>query len=358
MSRPPLFVEESFSAALERSKAEGKLLVLDATASWCGPCKTMDRVTWSNPQVAAWFAERAIAVQIDVEQEEALAKGFRIQAMPTVIAFRNGEEFDRSIGLKQADELISWLEAVLRGETTLGHLQKETAATPHNMKARYDLASALANGGKLDEATDEFAWLWEHMLEHEPAMVGVRSSFMANEIQQLAASHRPARDRFAAMRDAIAPGPSSTAVEPRTISDWMVLNEVLGEQDRSVAWFDETSLEVRRSPKLLRVIELKVVPLLLARKRWADVGALYPDPIATLRGKHAHLEEMKSAPLPDEMKQQIVAYAEQSFREEAGTLHACLAAASRHAEAQAVAEEALRLAPGEAMVAALAQSPE
>jgi len=94
---------------------------------------------------------------------------------------------------------------------------------------RMQLARALASAGKLDEATDAYSWLGEHMLEHEPAMVGVRFSFMLAEIGDLVARHPPARAKFATLRDAAAPQPESASA---SFDDWVALNQALGEPEK------------------------------------------------------------------------------------------------------------------------------
>ena len=66
MTRPACFSSESYPAALAATKASGGLLVVDATASWCEPCKTMDQVTWSDARVTDWLLEHATALQVDV----------------------------------------------------------------------------------------------------------------------------------------------------------------------------------------------------------------------------------------------------------------------------------------------------
>jgi hypothetical protein len=84
---------------------------------------------------------------------------------------------------------------------------------------------ALAGLGRFEEATDEYVWLWQHVLEHEPAMAGVRSSGMLRDIGQLMNSHPPARRRFEDLRNALGTmdGPASTAV-PDSVSDWITLS--------------------------------------------------------------------------------------------------------------------------------------
>jgi thioredoxin-like negative regulator of GroEL len=68
-----------------------------------------------------------------VDAEPATAKQLEIRAMPTVIAFKDGVEFDRAVGLKQPAELLSWLDGVMWGENSLVKLTAEAAQQPANM---------------------------------------------------------------------------------------------------------------------------------------------------------------------------------------------------------------------------------
>jgi thiol:disulfide interchange protein len=85
MSKPPLFSDLDYASAREAARGQGKLLLVDATAAWCGPCQMMDRTTWIDPPVVEWIRQHAIAIQIDVDAEAATAKQLEIRAMPTVI---------------------------------------------------------------------------------------------------------------------------------------------------------------------------------------------------------------------------------------------------------------------------------
>ena len=145
MSKPPVFADLNYTSALDASRRQGKLLLLDATAVWCGPCKVMDRTAWIDPAVVDWIRQHAIAIQIDVDAEPATAKQLAVRAMLTVIAFKDGVEFDRAVGLKQPAELLSCLDGVMRGENSLVKLTAEAADRPDNMFWRMNLARALAN---------------------------------------------------------------------------------------------------------------------------------------------------------------------------------------------------------------------
>jgi thiol-disulfide isomerase/thioredoxin len=84
LDRP--FADLTYEAALAKAKEQEKLLLVDFTATWCGPCKKMDADTWRNAEVGAWLAEHAVAIQVDVDEQKDLAQQFKVNAMPTVVA--------------------------------------------------------------------------------------------------------------------------------------------------------------------------------------------------------------------------------------------------------------------------------
>ncbi|XP_010539941.1 PREDICTED: thioredoxin H2-like isoform X1 [Tarenaya hassleriana] len=81
-------------------KESSKLLVIDFTASWCGPCKMMAPVFQG---LAEKFTDVEF-VKIDVDEVPDVAREFGVQAMPTFVLVKRGREVDRVVGAKK-DEL-------------------------------------------------------------------------------------------------------------------------------------------------------------------------------------------------------------------------------------------------------------
>jgi thioredoxin 1 len=357
VTRPPIFHFQRYEAALTTATTSDKLLVLDVTASWCQPCKAMDRVTWVDPKVVAWLTEHAVALQIDVDEEKALASSLGIRSMPTVIAFKAGKEIDRVVGMKGAADLLAWLEGVLRGETSVAKAKRAADEAPGDMAARGAFATSLANARRYAEATEEFVWLWSHMLEHDPAMVGVRSSFMLREIVDLMGVHAPARERFAALRDAIRVDVATTSADG--VFDWISLTSALGESDRMLQWIDENLTLLETRSDLAGIVRIRVVPMLIERARWRDVARFFRDPVATLRESHSRVEEIRVAPLPpgmDAMRPRMIESVEELLRRDAAVLVTALLASAREPEARAVLREARALSPGEKTEQALVET--
>ncbi|KAJ7943542.1 Thioredoxin [Quillaja saponaria] len=94
-----------WKAHFEASKATNKLLVLDFTATWCGPCKYMEPVI---KDFAAKYTEVEF-IKIDVDELTGVAQEFQVQAMPTFLLIKKGKVVDELVGAKK-EELQKLIE--------------------------------------------------------------------------------------------------------------------------------------------------------------------------------------------------------------------------------------------------------
>lgn len=357
---PPVFSQLGYDEAVARTKSGDKILVVKATAAWCAPCKMMDRTTWRDEKVVAWFKDNGLAIHFDVDQERELAKKLAIEAMPTMIAFVKGQEFDRIVGAKNAVEFLAWIEGVKRGEHSIdgvrARAKRATAGSEEEVDARYDLAKALVQQGELAQATEEYAWVWVHS-KNAPGYGGVRSSFMATDIERLATRHKPARERFARFRDEAGAQLEGEKIDRDALNEWIVLNQVVGETDKTLEWFDRVKADAKWLP-LIRTASTRIARVLESHQRWADIAGLYPDPLAKLRSDHELLVTMQaglSSEADQDRQREMRAINEGLFRSNCGKLYACLLAAGKDAQAKQIADEGIKLDDTSAMRIALVQ---
>ena len=76
------------------------LLVVDFSASWCGPCRVVAPLV---EQLAQEHQDIKV-VKIDVDQDKPLAKRYEVRSIPAVLIFKNGELVENIVGVKPYEE--------------------------------------------------------------------------------------------------------------------------------------------------------------------------------------------------------------------------------------------------------------
>ncbi|XP_027362370.1 thioredoxin H2-like [Abrus precatorius] len=88
-----------WKAHLDASQETNKLMVIDFTATWCGPCKYMDPII---KEFAGKYRDVEF-VKIDVDELMEVAQAFEVQAMPTFILIKKGIVMEKVVGAKKED---------------------------------------------------------------------------------------------------------------------------------------------------------------------------------------------------------------------------------------------------------------
>ncbi len=116
----------SFSDAQKLALATNKLLLLDFTASWCGPCKAMDANTWSQEEVKK-LMNNFVSVKIDIDVERSISNKYSVRSIPNIfIVEPNGEVIFQSVGYKDKNKMMRILKKYNNLSTKF--LQKELFA--------------------------------------------------------------------------------------------------------------------------------------------------------------------------------------------------------------------------------------
>nr|GMD93772.1 thioredoxin H-type 1 [Ipomoea batatas] len=85
----------------EKARASGKLTVVDFTASWCGPCRFIAPILADM----AKKTPHVIFLKVDVDELKSVAEDYKVEAMPTFVFLKEGNEVDRVVGAKK-EELL------------------------------------------------------------------------------------------------------------------------------------------------------------------------------------------------------------------------------------------------------------
>ncbi|MEL6495760.1 MAG: thioredoxin [Cyanobacteria bacterium J06623_7] len=103
-------VKKQFSSFEDLLAHSNTPVLVDFYATWCGPCQMMSPIL---EQVGATLRDRLQVVKIDTDKYPNLASKYQVEALPTLVLFKDGQPAQKIEGVHQAPQLIQHLSTLV-----------------------------------------------------------------------------------------------------------------------------------------------------------------------------------------------------------------------------------------------------
>ena len=122
-SRPPAQADDhevsrlawrkSYKQACEEASRRKRPILVKITASWCGPCRQMQQLTFTDERLRRRLRKDFVLLELDADENPDLMSGFHVEAYPTTLVVSHElKVVSRMTGFKSAGDMISSLELV------------------------------------------------------------------------------------------------------------------------------------------------------------------------------------------------------------------------------------------------------
>ena len=159
-------IKDATTASFGKDVIEGSrdsLVLVDFWAAWCGPCKQLTPVL---EKVVGSYGGKVRLVKLNVDENPAIAGQLRVQSLPTVYAFRDGQPLDGFMGAQPESAIREFIDRLLGPD-----VKAEAAET-------LAMAEQAFEAGDLQTAAEIYASMLQQDGQQPDALAGLAKCYL------------------------------------------------------------------------------------------------------------------------------------------------------------------------------------
>lgn len=155
------FFKGTLEAAREKAGKENKVVFVDFYATWCVPCKKMEKTIFTDPKVGEYFNQKFINLQLDAELPEhiAAAKQYKVEAFPTMVFIApDGKMLSILTGYHDAEQLLKGAKTAIGDIIGIPQLYESYRKDKNNLSIQQQILLAAPQFLMAQEGVEADKW--------------------------------------------------------------------------------------------------------------------------------------------------------------------------------------------------------
>jgi thioredoxin 1 len=102
-------VTELNEAQFNEFVKQSGIVMVDCWAPWCGPCRRMGPIV---EELASDLAGKVAVAKLNTDENQGVAMNFSINAIPTLLFFKDGVQQESLVGLRPKEDIIAYINTL------------------------------------------------------------------------------------------------------------------------------------------------------------------------------------------------------------------------------------------------------
>ena len=102
-------VTELNEAQFNEFVKQSGVVMVDCWAPWCGPCRRMGPIV---EELASDLAGKVAVAKLNTDENQGVAMNFGINAIPTLLFFKDGVQQESLVGLRPKEDIIAYINTL------------------------------------------------------------------------------------------------------------------------------------------------------------------------------------------------------------------------------------------------------